>query len=56
MLPPGHIFARSKRWGAKLYFAHWHGKAFRLRYNSEPPKPYPIAYLGHAHYMPEPVV
>lgn len=56
MLPPGHIFARSKRWGAKLYLAHWHGKAYRLHFKTEPPKPYAIEFMGHVHYMPEPVV
>jgi len=56
MLPPGHIHARCKRWAVKLFLSHWHGEAYRKHHGKEPPAPYPIAFLGHAHYMPAPVV
>lgn len=48
-LPKGHIHARAKRWAVKLFLAHWHEAAYRARYGTEPPMPYPIAHLGHAH-------
>jgi hypothetical protein len=56
MLPPGHLFARRKRWGTKLFLAHYHGKAYRTHYKRREPKPYAIEHLGHTHFMPEPVV
>jgi len=54
MLPPGHIQSRAGRWAVKLFLAHWHAEAYRQHYNAEPPFPYPIAILGHAHQVPAP--
>lgn len=48
-LPPGHIRARVLRYTVKLFLSHWHAEAYRHEFNEEPPKPYPIAILGHAH-------
>ena len=48
-LPPAHIHARAKRWAVKLFLAYYHREAYRLHFGAEPPKPYPIAILGHAH-------
>lgn len=48
-LPPAHIHARAKRWAVKLFLAHWHDEAYRRHYGTEPPLPYAIAHLGHAH-------
>jgi hypothetical protein len=48
-LPPKALHERSKRWAVKLFLAHWHAEAYRLHFKAEPPKPYPIAHLGHAH-------
>jgi Transposase IS116/IS110/IS902 family len=50
-LPPIAMHARAKRWAVKLFLAHWHAEAYRLHYRMEPPKPYPIAILGHAHLI-----
>lgn len=48
-LPPAHIHARAKRYAVKLFLSHWHEVAYRAHYGCEPPLPYPIAILGHAH-------
>lgn len=56
-LPPGHIHARAKRYGVKLFIAHyWEVSWRKANPGKEPVKPYPIAHLGHAHYTPPPVV
>lgn len=49
-LPPGHIHARAKRYAVKLFLAHYHEQGLRLM-GKEPPMPYPIAILGHAHVI-----
>lgn len=51
VLPPGHIHARAKRYAVKLFLSHWHGEAYRNHFGKEPPLPYPIAHLGHAHFI-----
>jgi len=48
-LPPAHIHARAKRYAVKLFLSHYHETAYRLHFGTEPPLPYPIAILGHAH-------
>lgn len=48
-LPPGHLHARAKRYAVKLFLAHYHEQGCRLVLGTEPPMPYPIAHLGHAH-------
>jgi hypothetical protein len=53
-LPPAHIHARAKRYAVKLFLAHYHETGYRLHYGEEPPAPYPIAVLGHAHRIPAP--
>jgi hypothetical protein len=50
-LPQAALHERSKRWAVKLFLAHWHGEAYRQHYKTEPPKPYAIAILGHAHLI-----
>ncbi len=51
-LPAKALHERSKRWAVKLFLSHWHAEAYRHHYGVEPPKPYPIAILGHAHAIP----
>lgn len=51
LLPPGHLHARAKRYAVKLFLSKWHEVAFRDHFKAEPPKPYPIAILGHAHQI-----
>ena len=53
-LPPGHLHARAQRYTVKLFLAHWHHVAYRYAFGSEPPKPYAIAHLDHAHIMSPP--
>jgi hypothetical protein len=50
-LPPGHIDARARRYAVKLFLSHLHGEWFRRHFGHEPPNPYPIAILGHAHMI-----
>ena len=49
MLPPAHIHARARRWAVKIFLSHFFDKWYRLEFNQEPPKPFAIAILGHAH-------
>jgi len=51
MLPPAHIQQRSERWAMKLFLSHWHHEAYKNRYGVDPPLPYPIAHMGHVHYL-----
>ena len=53
-LPPAHIHARAKRYAVKLFLAHLHEVWYTAHFGEPPPKPYPIAVLGHAHYLPPP--
>lgn len=54
MLPPGRIDLRARRYAVKLFLAHWHEVAYREHYGTEPPKPYVIEHLGHAHKIDPP--
>lgn len=51
MLPPGHLHARAKRYAVKLFLSHYHDVAYRLEFKVPPPKPYPIAHLGHVDFI-----
>lgn len=53
-LPPGHIHARAKRYAVKLFLSHLHDFWYRHHFKTAPPLPYPIAILGHAHYIAPP--
>lgn len=53
-LPDGHLHARAKRFAVKLFLAHYHEVAYRQKFGSAPPLPYPIAMLGHAHKIEPP--
>lgn len=48
-LPPAHIDARARRYAVKQFLSDLHGEWYRHHFKKEPPKPYPIAILGHAH-------
>lgn len=54
LLPPGHLHARAKRYAVKLFLSHWHHVAYMEHFKTAPPKPYPIAILGHAHEIAPP--
>ena len=50
-LPKGHIHARAKRYAVKIFLSHWQAEAYRDHYGKEPPKPFAISHLGHAHMI-----
>lgn len=54
-LPPGRLDLRARRYAVKLFLAHWHEAAYKHHYKKDPPLPYPIAHLGHAHKIESPV-
>ena len=54
MLPPGRIHLRAKRYAVKLFLSHVHDVWYREIHGAAPPLPYPIAHLGHAHYLKPP--
>ena len=53
-LPPAQINARARRYAVKIFLSHAHTVKYRLTYKEEPPMPYAIAQLNHAHYIPVP--
>lgn len=53
-LPPGQIDARARRYAVKQFLADMHGEWYRRHFGAEPPLPYPIAILGHAHLRQPP--
>ena len=55
-LPPAHIDARARRWAVKIFLSHLHAEWYRRHFNQEPPKPFAIAILGHAHEIKAPEV
>jgi hypothetical protein len=48
-LPPAHIQQRSERYAVKIFLSHLHAYWYKKHFGVEPPKPYAIAILGHAH-------
>lgn len=56
MLPPAHIEQRAERYAVKMFLSHWHAVAYKHEFGVEPPQPYPIAILGHAHKIEVPGV
>ena len=55
MLPPGHIHARAKRWGVKLFLSHWHWVAYLEHFGREPEESYSLSVLGgHTHKIEVP--
>lgn len=53
-LPPAHIHAMARRYAVKLFLSHLHGEMYRRILKKEPPMPYPIQHLGHAHMIDPP--
>ncbi len=49
MLPPAHIHARAKRYAVKAFLADYWSEAYVRHYGHEPPLPYAVEKLGHAH-------
>jgi len=55
VLPPAQIDARARRYAVKLFLSHLHGAWYEVHFGTKPPLPYPIAHMGHAHFIPAPV-
>jgi len=55
LLPPAHIDARARRYAVKLFLSHLQAVWYQRVFHEPAPKPYAIAYLGHAHYLPPPL-
>ena len=53
-LPPSHVHSRAKRYAVKIFLSHVHHVMYRHRYGKEPPLPFAIAILGHAHMIEPP--
>lgn len=53
-LPPAHIHARAKRWVVKLFISHLHHVWYVTEFKKDPPRPFVIEHLGHAHFIPIP--
>lgn len=53
-LPPAHIQQRCERYATKIFLSHLHYVMYLDHYGVEPPKPYAISILGHAHEVPVP--
>lgn len=53
-LPPAHIEARAERYAVKIFLSHLHYVWYKEYYGEEPPKPFAIEHLGHAHIIKVP--
>lgn len=53
-LPPAQIDARARRWAVKIFLSHVQQVWWEMDTGEKPPKPFPIAHLGHAHEIPIP--
>lgn len=54
MLPPAHIQQRAERYATKLFLSHLFEVWYRLDRGENPPKPFAVAILGHAHEIKPP--
>ncbi len=54
MLPPAHIQARAERYAVRIFVSHLHRVMYLVEYGVEPPKPFAISILGHAHEIEVP--
>jgi hypothetical protein len=54
-LPPAHLDARARRYAVKLFLSHLHHEWYVHEFKKTPPMPYPIAHLGHVHFIEPPL-
>jgi len=54
MLPPAHIQARAERYAVRIFISHLHKVMYMVEYGVEPPKPFALAILNHAHEIEVP--
>jgi hypothetical protein len=52
--PPGHIYARSKRWVVKLFLSHYHHVGYEILHGEPPDRPWIITHGGHSDFIPPP--
>lgn len=55
-LPPAHIQARCERYAVKIFLSHLHKVMYMVKYGVEPPKPFAISILNHAHEIECPFI
>lgn len=55
LLPPGHIDAMARRYAVKIFLSHIHEVWYWRHHRVDPPKPFAISILGHAHYIAPPI-
>ena len=53
-LPQAQVVARASRWTVKIFLSHLHQVWYKQHFKKDPPLPYAIAILGHAHMIPAP--
>lgn len=53
-LPPAHVHAMARRYAVKIFLSHLHGEMCRRVLGTEPPKPFALEHLGHAHMIHDP--
>ena len=53
-LPPARIHLRAQRYAVKHFLADLHLVWYFIRYKKLAPAPFPLVYLGHAHYRMPP--
>ena len=52
--PPGHIYARAKRWVVKLFLSHYHHVGYEILHGKPPDRPWIITHGGHSDFIPPP--
>ena len=53
-LPPGRLDLRASRYATKQFLSDMHYVWYKIEFKKEPPLPYPVSHLGHAHRRPLP--
>lgn len=53
-LSDGHIHARARRYAVKIFLSHLHHVMYNVILKKDPPVPFAIAILGHAHMLDVP--
>lgn len=51
-LSDGQIDARARRWAVKIFLSHMQQIWWKMQFGEDPPKPFAISILGHAHMIP----
>lgn len=53
-LPPAHIQQRAERYATKIFLSHLHEVWYKEHFKQDPPKPFALGILGHAHKIEPP--